>query len=475
MTIRLRVFLGIALIAGLAAWQLFDNFRDQLKPAVQQATEDMLVETGALLAPVAEADLKQGRIAEGELAHMMYSLRSRALNARIWNQPKRHADVAVYVTDAQGHVIYDSLGRALGQDYSRWNDVYLALQGRYGARSSKRDPKDRASTVMYVATPLRENNRIVGVLTVSKPVNSLQPFIALGEAALSRQAVLVLLLAVVLALVFAWWVSRGLQHLVEFAGRVSRGERTSLPVTGSAELDQLARAMEAMRRELDGKSYIENYIQALTHELKSPLTAMRATAELLEDEMPAADRVRFVGNLQRENARALAIIDRLLELARLEQRQLLESIQDVEVAVLWADVCRSSETERARRHIRIETQIADALALRGDPFLLHQALLNLLENALAFAPSGSALHFDAGLQDGRVVMRLRDEGAGMPDYALPRIFERFYSLPRPDGRPRSSGLGLSLVKEIASLHGGTITLENVAGGGAEAVLALPLR
>lgn len=474
MTIRLRVFLGIALIAGLAAWQLFDNFRDQLKPAVQQVTEDMLVETGVLLAPIAEADMRTGRIHAGNLADLMSASRMRVPDARIWNQHKVKTDVAVYVTDASGRVVYDSQGLVLGQDFYRWNDVYLALQGRYGARSTKRDPQDRASTVMYVATPLRDGERIIGVLTASKPVNSLQPFIALGERALSRQALIVLLLAILLAMAFAWWVSRGVEQLVVYAGALARGQRPSIPATGSAELDQLALAMEDMRHELDGKRYIENYIQSMTHELKSPLTAIRATAELLEADMPAVDRLRFVHNLQNESRRVVIIVDRLLELARLEQRRLLDELQDIDIAILWADVCRSSEVERTQRNIHVDSNIELGLSLRGDRFLLGQALLNLLENALSFSPSGGSIHFDAQEDNGVVVMRLRDEGPGIPDYAHARVFERFFSLPRPEGGSRRTGLGLPLVREIASLHGGSVSLRN-AETGCEAMLKVPVR
>lgn len=473
MTIRLRVFLGIALIAGLAAWQLFDNFRDQLKPAVQQATEDMLVETGALLAPLAEADLRTGRIHAGNLASVMAASGMRVPDARIWNQHKVRTDVSVYVTDASGKVVYDSQGLVLGLDFSRWNDVYLALQGRYGARSTKRDPHDRASTVMYVATPLRDGERIVGALTASKPVNSLQPFIALGEKALSRQALLVLVLAIVLAVAFAWWVSRGLEQLVAYAGALARGQRPSIPVTGSTELHQLALAMQDMRSELDGKRYIENYIQAMTHELKSPLTAIRATAELLEADMPVEDRLRFVQNLQAESQRVVIIVDKLLELARLEQRQLLDELQDIDIAALWADVCRSNEAECIRQNIRVDARIEPGLSLRGDRFLMGQALLNLLENALSFSPSGGVINFHAQEENGAVVMRLLDEGPGIPEYALDRVFERFFSLPRPEGGARRTGLGLPLVGEIVGLHGGSISLRNAATG-CEAVLTVPV-
>jgi two-component system sensor histidine kinase CreC len=109
----------------------------------------------------------------------------------------------------------------------------------------------------------------------------------------------------------------------------------------------------------------------------------------------------------------------------------------------------------------------------GDRFLLVQALVNLLDNAIGFSPDGAAIEVGVRVADGRVRIEVADRGPGVPDYASERIFERFYSLPRPDGA-RSSGLGLGFVREVAALHGGTIELVNREGGGATATLELPV-
>jgi two-component system sensor histidine kinase CreC len=475
MKLRLRFFIVIALVAGLAAWQLYANFREQLKPALQQATEDVLVDTAAAFALVAEQDLREGRLANGHLAQALRDLPQRDLQARIWGHARHRSSIGVYVTDARGIVLFDSAGKREGFDYSRWNDVYLTLRGEYGARSSKEDPNDKLSSVMYVGTPLRDDSgRIVGVLTVYKPIQSLQPFLIKGEEALSRQALLILLAALLLGLVLAWWIARGIGRLVDYADATARGERQPLPVTGSSELDRLAAAMEHMRSEIDGRRYIEDYVQALTHEMKSPLAAIGASAELLQEEsLPAADRERFLGSIRQQNLRAQSLIERLLHLARLEQRRTLEPAAPVNLAELWASTCEEAAPRLQQKSLRIEQHLEAGATVRGDAFLLRLALGNLLDNALAFAPSGSVLDADLRVEEGTALFRLRDHGSGIPDYALAQVFDRFYSLPRPDGGPRSSGLGLPLVREIALLHGGSITLQNHPDGGAVALLRLP--
>ena len=111
---------------------------------------------------------------------------------------------------------------------------------------------------------------------------------------------------------------------------------------------------------------------------------------------------------------------------------------------------------------------------RGDAFLLRQALANLVGNAIEFAPAGSLVELRLTRVDGGALLEVADHGPGVPDYALPRVFERFYSLPRPSGGSRSSGLGLCFVAEVATLHDGRAGLRNRDGGGAVASLWLPL-
>lgn len=474
MSITQRVFFGIILVAALAAGLLFNNFREQLKPLVQQATEDMLVETANVLAPIASADLAQGRLGNGQLAQSLRELHERHLNARIWKYEKTDADLEAYVTDANGVVLYDSEGEAVGRDYSRWNDVYLTLQGRYGSRSTAADVTDKSSSVMYVAAPLLQDGKVIGVITVSKPTDSLTPFLQATQALLSREVLVVTAVALALALALAWWIARGIRSLVAYADAVSANRRVSLPALGSGELRTLGAAMEKMRQELDGKAYIENYVQALTHEIKSPLAAIRASAELLEGDLAAEDRERFLANIQHENARAQIIIERLLELARIEHRQSLSETVRLPLQELWQGVQAAATSRLQQKNLQLRVEVAPYLAVHGDPFLLPQALRNLLDNAIAFAPAGSTLELSVRAEAGEVVIGLRDAGPGIPDYALPRLFERFYSLPRPDGSPRGTGLGLAFVREVVTLHGGLIVLRNHPEGGAEAILTLPL-
>ena len=115
----------------------------------------------------------------------------------------------------------------------------------------------------------------------------------------------------------------------------------------------------------------------------------------------------------------------------------------------------------APKNITLEINIPPDLTILGDENLLLAALANILENSIHFSPENSIIKIKAVTSNGKAIITLTDQGIGIPDYALPRVFDRFYSISRPDSMQKSSGLGLAFVKEIIELHQGTITLENV--------------
>lgn len=478
MRIGLRVLLGYFLIVALAALLVAQVFVQQVKPGVRQAMEDTLVDTANLLAELARDDLLAGRIGDGGFARGVHALRDRDIGAGIWGFDKRRANYRIYVTDARGIVVFDSEGRDLGADYSRWNDVHLTLRGQYGARSTRSDPDDDASSVMHVAAPVRDDaGRIIGVLTVAKPNLAMAPFIARSQAVVMRWGWVLMGSALLVGLVAAWWLSRQLDGLRRYADAVTAGERPVLPRV-AGEFADLGRALETMRARLEGKQYVEQYVHSLTHELKSPLAAIRGAAELLESSrdtgMDPGDRQRFATSIRIQSERLADMVDKLLALAAVEHRQHLEHRDRIDVGALLEDAARDFAPRLRQAGVALETTIEAGLPLvRGDAFLLRQALDNLVENALDFSPRGGTIEVAAEVSAGEVVIEVADRGPGIPGYAMPRVFERFYSLPRPGGGSRSSGLGLCFVAEVAALHGGRAHIANRDGGGACAVLALP--
>ncbi|AKP32959.1 two-component system sensor histidine kinase CreC [Yersinia aleksiciae] len=472
MKIGIRLLLGYFLIVAIAGYFVIRIFVQEVKPGVRRATEGTLVDTATLLAQFARQDMLQNKVAEGQLAQAFASLNLRPIGANIEGIRKDRNEYRVYLTDADGRVIFDSSGKSVGQDYSRWNDVWLTLRGEYGARSSRTDPHDEQSSVMYVAAPVIVENKIIGVLSVGKPNISMAPVIKRSERKILLAGGILLGIALLIGLGFAWWINRAIGKLVNYAERVAEGQSVALPAMGSSELNDLARALESMRLKLDGKAYIEQYVHTLTHELKSPLAAITGAAELLRESPPPATAQRFLLNIEQQSARIQQLVDKMLIQARLESRVDLQ-LSPLEISHIVKQTFSGKEAQAVSRGIHLRLIGADSAILTGDALLLSQALTNLIDNALDFTPVGGEVTLRGQRQTTDYLITVEDSGSGIPDYAQEKIFDRFYSLPRANS-PKSTGLGLNFVREVAAIHQGTISLENRQPQGVCARLTLPL-
>ncbi|PNS09785.1 two-component system sensor histidine kinase CreC [Solilutibacter silvestris] len=470
MKIGWRVLLGYFVIVAIAALLLGRVFLEQVKPAARQTAEDTLADTANTLAELASDDLASGHVGDGEFARSLRALPSRRLGAKIWNYNKEGVAYRVTITDARGIVVFDSEGRDLGRDNSRWNDVVRTLRGEYGARSTREDATDKTSSVMWVAAPIRHDGRLIGVLSVGKPNRVLQPFITGSRDVMLHWGLLLLGTALLIGIAMAWWLSHQLGILRRYALAVSDGQPAPLP-RAAAEFGELGRALDSMRRQLDGKQYVEEYVHTLTHELKSPLAAIRGAAELLDTPMPEEDRARFIGHIHTQSERMAEMVDELLALAAVEHRRALEHPHPLRVQDVLDEAIAALEPKARQAGVTITRLGANDARVKGDAFLLRQALVNLLDNAVEFSAAGSGVDCTIDATPELVTIRIRDRGPGIPDYALPRVFERFYSLPRSEGGSRSHGLGLPFVAAVAVLHGGGATLDN-ADPGALATLTL---
>ena len=187
--------------------------------------------------------------------------------------------------------------------------------------------------------------------------------------------------------------------------------------------------------------------------------------------MTEQDRARFLETIRAQGDRLAEMVDKLLALASVEHLRRIEQPVAVDLDATIREAVERV-TPAAARRANVIARSGEVGTVTGDPFLLRQSLVNLLDNALAFAPADSTVEIDVRRTDRGWTISVADRGPGIPDYAEQRVFERFYSLPRPGGGSRSSGLGLSFVAQVASLHGGRATLANRPGGGAVATFEI---
>jgi two-component system sensor histidine kinase CreC len=152
----------------------------------------------------------------------------------------------------------------------------------------------------------------------------------------------------------------------------------------------------------------------------------------------------------------------------------LQDVEAVDGGELVRGLCSDKAAVWQQRGLRLDLQGFTGTTLQAERFLLQQAISNILDNAIDFSPEQGVISIADRIEAGQWRFTVRDRGPGVPDYAGRRVFDRFYSLPRPGSGAKSTGLGLSLVQEVAELHGGTVAIHNHPEGGAELVLSLPL-
>ncbi|WP_028113768.1 two-component system sensor histidine kinase CreC [Ferrimonas kyonanensis] len=468
----LRLFLLFFVLVAMTAYFVSKTVIQEVKPAVRQATEETLVDVANLLAVLAQQPMAAGNLNQSRFAELLSTYGQRQPQGRLWEFGHKTINHRIYITDRNGIVVADSWQQDIGQDFSRWNDVYLTLRGQYGARSTALDPDDPLSTVMHVAAPIMDNGAIIGSVTVAKANRSVQPFIDLSKQKVAFWMLMMTLLVLLAGALVAWRINTALSRLIHYANHMGQGKPVTKPrFRIFYEYGALSDALEQMRNQLDGKQYVEDYVQTLTHELKSPLSAIRGASEILQAPLPADKQNRFAGNIEREARRMQSLIDQLLQLARLEKRPQLEQVEPVMLASLVEEVIASAAPRLTLKQLQCQASLPGSLQIQANRFLLRQALFNLMDNALDFAPSGASLSWQAQCDHGSIALSLFNQGPAIPDYALPRVRERFFSLARPDGA-KSSGLGLHFVEQVATLHGGELQLKNHQDG-VLATLRLP--
>lgn len=555
LSIFFRIWLAVTIVIVVSAIVVFIQLFEYVKPTTQQVIEDTLVDIGKFLAVDLQPALTSGQISDPTYqAHLNAAfakqLPTTAADATIfnaasskqqrqqlatWYHKKTHSSLRIYVTDAKGVVLYDSKqpDNAKGQDYSRWNDVYLTLRGQYGARSTRQNADDPNTSVMYVAQPItNKQGQIIGVVSVGKPIATILPYLQSARQQMLTTMLLLTLITLLFAGLVAWWLRQSI-HLV------SRYTQSLAAVTAkprfylAKELNQLTSQIETMKHRLENKAYVNDYVHTLTHELKSPLTAIRASGELLADgELEADDRAMLSSTITEQSDKLQSLVEQLLLLAKIEQptfRLHTTTIDPAELIaeLLWHNLSKlqthkldmvvhvnhhyqqdnkqkppfltlpwqtwqsGNDTKQSlyQRMLLLDDTMPN-WALTADRFWLYQALQNLMDNALHFAcsqihlflePSCGTATTNLAKQNPQVTVTfcLFNDGQHIPEFALSRVFNRYFSLAhtttsaalshQQNGQPQNSsnesvkgtGLGLTLVKQVAEHHGGGVSISNV--------------
>ncbi len=233
--------------------------------------------------------------------------------------------------------------------------------------------------------------------------------------------------------------------------------------------------VEDRTRERRVESVRRDFVANVSHELKTPVGALSLLAEAVAQAADDPQAVhRFAGRMRVESQRLERLVQQVIELSRLQDDELLDEPSRVDVDTLVAAALDRSRTDADARDITLAGQTGTGLAVRGDPSQLQIALGNLVENAVTYSPEGSRVAVSVRGADSAVSITVTDQGIGIPESELDRIFERFYRVdPARASTTGGTGLGLSIVKHVAATHGGEVRVWSVERTGSSFTLSLP--
>lgn len=450
-----------------------------------ESAKSVMLEVSSLMSRVASQNNKDGEIDLETFETLIVNYLRSQRNTIDANSSQKLENLAIYVTDKDGLLVLDSRGLTLGTDMRDANEVESALSGITDSTSVVTEEtagtqKARGAVIEYflksrflnASNPIYGNNgEIIGTVVVVAPLIDL-----MDESYLVRFIFYIFVISLLFGFLGSYRISRNINRVQKYTSNLFSGEDVLMPDLNN-QFNKLATTIKDARADVELKDDVEQYIDTLAHELRTPITGIQLTAENLLSPMSDAQRKRFVENILESNKHMDLLVNRLLDLSRIERREALKNVETLSIKQSVNNVLK--EPSRVKtildKDLKIDVQISSNATLRAEKILLVQAIGNIVNNALDFTPASGKITIKASQTNTAISIIVLDDGPGIPPQVINKLFTRFFSVTRPDTGVRGNGLGLRFVRKIMKLHGGEVSLQNrFIQQGAEARLRFPL-
>jgi len=392
----------------------------------------------------------------------------------------RKLEVRIQVLSTNGIVLTDSGTNAIiGVNLAGRPEVQSALNGNYKARAAL--TADRSYMFYFVAYPIQKSGKTIGAVYLSRTTS---PIIRTINRMILFQRITTLLaviLGAILAVFFSHTITNRLRQLTKATAQFAKGTAPlNVTMKGTDEVGELATAVHRMAEEIHRTNrYNRDFISAVIHELKMPITAIKGAAELLEQgAMDKKDvRDKFLGNIHFESDRLARFVLELNELTKLDTEGLHLRKERVAYGACISDILERFKTTIDSPHPNITVSLPEnecVVMINQDR--IEQVLCNLLDNAVRYTPPSGSITIKAEeMSAGTVVTSVHDTGCGISPSNLGKVFDRFFTTePKDKLKNYGSGLGLAIARSIVENHNGKIRVESTPGNGTTFFFTLPL-
>jgi two-component system phosphate regulon sensor histidine kinase PhoR len=363
------------------------------------------------------------------------------------------------------------------EDHNDRPEIRKALEGKTGM--DRRYSRTVEQEMMYIAIPLGDaNGDIRCAVRAALPMTAIKGKLNQMTVRVVVAAILTGFLAMLVCIVVVRRITTPLREMGRAASLFADGNfNHQIPGQSAIELDELAESLNTMSRQLNHLETVRaDFVANVSHELKTPITSIKGFVETLlsADWNHEPDVLRFLDIINQQSTRLDAIIDDLLTLSRLEQKEDLVLKEPCGLSSVLDNAIALCQLQSEKKHIAITLDCPEKLTLTINAPLLEQAIVNLIINAIKYSDPNKTVQILARQEAGQIMIQVKDEGFGIEEKHLHRLFERFYRVDTARSRKLGgTGLGLSIVNHIVLAHNGEIRIESTPGSGSTFRIFLP--
>jgi signal transduction histidine kinase len=401
------------------------------------------------------------------------------------NQISKTLDDRITIISPSGQVIADSQNdeRDMADHFNR-PEVQAVLQGA-GFGQDIRKSATTTKQMLYWAVPIKSNNKLIGVLRLSVPINTLNAFNKNTLMHILSAGIIIILLCIVLAYFVSKSFTKDIANLTEIVSQISKGNfKIKAQAHSNDEIAQFAKSINKMGDDLE-KLFLQtqeldnlkkDFISNASHELKTPITAIVGFSEMLETQGLPQETKHYIDIIKKQSKRLSNIVADLLSLSDLENASSKEiKKNNIYFEQILDDIISLYQKRAQAKNIQIQKEISPNIkTIYANEFYIEQALINLIDNAIKYTEKGM-IKIQVHNTQNFTEINIIDTGIGIAPKHLPRLFDRFYVADKSRSRESGgTGLGLAIVKHILLLHNGTIEVQSALSIGSTFTIKFPL-